>query len=80
MGRQATAFPCGVINTIAQAVEDPQPAARNMILRAGALRVPGNPLKMSTLADPPERRRAPAIDADGPAIRGELATSAGRDG
>jgi CoA:oxalate CoA-transferase len=54
-----------VINTIAQAVEDPQTAARNMILRAGTARVPGNPLKMSTLPDPPVRRRAPAIDADG---------------
>ena len=69
-----------MINTIAQAVEDPQTAARNMILRAGAARVPGNPLKMSTLADPPERRPAPAIDRDGPAIRSELATSAGRHG
>jgi hypothetical protein len=51
-----------------------------MILRAGAARVPSNPLKMSTLPGPPEWRRAPAIDADGPAIRSELATSAGRDG
>jgi len=72
--------PCGVINTIAQAVEDPQTAARNMIVRAGAGRVPGNPIKMSTLLDPPERRRAAAINADGPAIRSELATSGGRDG
>ena len=77
---QHSGVPCGVINTIAQAVEDPQTAARNMILRAGAARVPGNPLKMSTLADPPERRPAPAIDGDGPAIRSELATSAGRNG
>ena len=77
---QHSGVPCGVINTIAQAVEDPQTAARNMIVRAGTARVPGNPLKMSTLPDPPERRRAPAIDADGRAIRGELETSRGRDG
>jgi CoA:oxalate CoA-transferase len=51
-----------------------------MILRAGTARVPGNPLKMSTLADPPVRRRAPAIDADGAAIRSELATSGRLDG
>jgi CoA:oxalate CoA-transferase len=77
---QHSGVPCGVINTIAQAVEDPQTAARNMILRAGTARVPGNPLKMSTLPDPPVRRRAPAIDADGPAIRSELATSGRLDG
>jgi hypothetical protein len=51
-----------------------------MIVRAGAVRVPGNPIKMSTLLDPAERRRAPAINADGLAIRTELATSGGRDG
>ena len=77
---QHSGVPCGVIDTIAQAVEDPQTAARNMILHAGTARVPGNPLKMSTLPDLPERRRAPAIDADGPAIRRELTTSGGGEG
>ena len=77
---QHSGVACGVINTIAQAVEDPQTAARNMILRAGTARVPGNPLKMSTLPDPPVRRRASTIDADGAAIRSELATSGRLDG
>jgi CoA:oxalate CoA-transferase len=70
---------CGVVNTLAQAAEDPQTAARNMIVRAGNSRMSGNPIKMTTLPDPPERPRAPAIDADGPAIRRELAAgNAGR--
>ena len=77
---QHSGVPCGVINTIAQAVEAPQTAARNMILRVGAARVPRNPVKMSPLPDLPERRRAPAIDADGPPIRRELATSGGGEG
>jgi CoA:oxalate CoA-transferase len=76
---QQAGVACGVINTIAQAAEDPQTAARNMILHAGGARMSGNPIKMSTLPDPPERPRAPAIDADGPAIRRELAAgNAGR--
>lgn len=77
---QHSGVPCGVVNTIAQAVEDPQTAARNMIVRAGTMRVPGNPIKMSTLPDPPQRRCAPGIDADGPAIRAELAAARRRDG
>jgi CoA:oxalate CoA-transferase len=64
---------CGVVNTIAQAADDPQTAARNMILRAGGVRMAGNPIKIDTLPDPPERRAAPLIDADGAAIRRELA-------
>jgi len=63
---------CGIVNTIAQAAADPQTAARNMIVRVGAARAPGNPIKMSTLPDPPERPRPPALDADGAAIRREL--------
>jgi CoA:oxalate CoA-transferase len=77
---QHVGVPCGVVNTIAQAVEDPQTAARNMILRVGGVRAPGNPIKMSTLDDPPQRPPAPALDADGPALRRELSAAVrGRD-
>jgi CoA:oxalate CoA-transferase len=75
---QHAGVPCGVVNTIAQAAEDPQTVARNMIVRAGPARVPGNPIKMSTLPDPPERPAAPALDAQGPAIRRELSAGGGR--
>lgn len=69
---QHAGVPCGVVNTIAQAAEDPQTAARNMVVQVGRVRAPGNPIKMNTLPDPPERPRAPALDADGAAIRREL--------
>jgi CoA:oxalate CoA-transferase len=79
---QHAGVPCGIVNTMAQAAEDPQTAARNMILRSGPYRVLGNPIKMSTLADPPDRPLAPAVDADGEAIRRELRSREGgtRDG
>ena len=48
-----------------------------MILRAGAQRLLGNPIKLTTLADPPERPPAPALDANGAAIRRELETPPG---
>lgn len=74
---QHAGVPCGVVNTIAQAAEDPQTAARNMILRSGTLRLLGNPIKLSTMPDPPERPLAPALDAQGPDIRRELGQSDG---
>lgn len=74
---QHAGVPCGVVNTIAQAAEDPQTAARNMILRSGTLRLLGNPIKLSTLPDPPERPLAPALDAQGSDIRRELGQSDG---
>ena len=75
---QHLTIPCGVVNTVAQAAEDPQTVARNMVLRVGDMRAPGNPIKMSTLDDPPERPLAPALDGDGPALRRELADSGGK--
>jgi CoA:oxalate CoA-transferase len=74
---QHSGVPCGAVSTIAQAAEDPQTAARNMILRAGAQRLLGNPIKLSTMADPPERPPSPALDANGAAIRRELDTPPG---
>ena len=69
---QHSGVACGIVNSVAQAAEDPQTTARNMILHSGGLRLLGNPIKLSTLADPPERPPAPAVDANGPAIRREL--------
>ncbi len=61
--------PCGPINNIAQALEHPQIAARNMLVTApdgsgGTLKLAGNPLKMSAFADPPTRPAAPDLDGD----------------
>ena len=61
--------PCGPINNIAQALEHPQIAARNMLVTApdgsgGTLKLAGNPLKMSAFADPTTRPAAPDLDGD----------------
>jgi CoA:oxalate CoA-transferase len=60
-----------------QAVEDPQIAARNMIVRAGPMRMPGNPIKFRGRDDSGERSPAPALDANGAAIRREFAPEKG---
>jgi CoA:oxalate CoA-transferase len=61
--------PCGPINNIAQAIEHPQVAARNMLVSVpdgsgGTLTLAGNPLKMSAFDDPKTRKAAPDLDAD----------------
>jgi len=64
--------PCGPISTVAEAVDSPQTAARNMVVTAGGLPVPGQPLKMSGYDDPALRRAAPALDEHGDAVRAEF--------
>jgi CoA:oxalate CoA-transferase len=69
---EAAGVPCSLIHTVADAVEHPQVQARNMIVRAGGLRMAGNPMKLSPFPDPPTRRPAPDLDADGARIRKEF--------
>jgi CoA:oxalate CoA-transferase len=69
---EAAGVPCSLVFTVADAVAHPQVQARNMIVNAGSLRVAGNPIKLSAFPDPTTRRPAPALDADGTAIRKEL--------
>jgi CoA:oxalate CoA-transferase len=62
-------LPCGPINNIEEIVNDPQIAARNMIIEvedgtAGRIRLAGNPIKISAFADPHLRPTAPELDAD----------------
>jgi CoA:oxalate CoA-transferase len=73
--------PSGPINNIAQAVEHPQVAARNMLVEVpdgsgGLLRLAGNPLKMSAFDDPAIRDAAPDLDADREAILSFISGSA----
>ncbi len=73
----AAGVPCGPINDVAQALADPQIAARNMVVtaddaRAGRLRMAGNPIKLSGVADPPTRAPAPDLDADRARILAEF--------
>lgn len=69
---EAAGVPCSPIHTVADAVEHPQIQARNMIVSADGLRMPGNPIKLGAFSDPPTRRVAPALDADGERIRREF--------
>jgi CoA:oxalate CoA-transferase len=65
--------PCAVVGTVPEAVNNPQLRVRNMIVSAGEIRMAGNPIKISTLSDPPTRKPAPELDADGQRIREEFA-------
>jgi CoA:oxalate CoA-transferase len=67
--------PCGPISSVAQAVGSPQTAARNMVVEAGGLPVPGNPVKASAWDDPAERPPAPQLDEHGDAVRAEFGPS-----
>jgi CoA:oxalate CoA-transferase len=70
-------IPSGPINNVAQALQHPQAAARNMLITvadpvSGELKLAGNPLKFSAFADPPTRTPAPALDADRERLLREL--------
>ncbi len=70
-------IPSGPINNVEQALNDPQILARNMVVRAedaevGALKMAGNPIKLSDMEDPATRTPAPDLDQDRRAILKEL--------
>ncbi len=69
---EAAGVPCGPISTVADAVGSAQTAARRMVVTAGGLRVPGQPVKASGYPDPLERPAAPALDQHGDAVRAEF--------
>ena len=64
--------PCGPISSVAEAVGSEQARVRRMVVDAGGLPGPGNPLKLSSYDDPVVRRAAPALDEHGAAVRAEL--------
>jgi CoA:oxalate CoA-transferase len=64
--------PCGPISTVADAVGSGQARVRNMVVDAGGLPVPGNPVKTSAYGDPTSRPPAPRLDEHGDAVRAEL--------
>jgi CoA:oxalate CoA-transferase len=75
---EAAGVPCGPVNTVAEAVRNPQVAARHMVVDVddpaiGRLRVAGNPVKLAGVPEPDARRPPPALDADRPAILAWLA-------
>ncbi len=73
--------PCGPINTVAEALADPQVRARNMLVQTGfedgsKLDVAGTPIKLSGFADSPVRVRAPKLDEHRAAILSSLGDQA----
>jgi CoA:oxalate CoA-transferase len=74
---EAAGVPSGPINDVAEAVGSEQSKARNMVVEAGGLPVPGQPLKLSAWPDPTTRPAAPALDEHGPAIRAQLSSDSG---
>ncbi|MED5261586.1 MAG: CoA transferase [Myxococcota bacterium] len=64
-------IPCGPLQDVADVMNDPQVAARNMIIETPGdrgLRMAGNPIKLSGFDDPAVRSPAPELDADRPAL------------
>lgn len=57
---------------VAEAMALPQTKARNMLIDAGGIKVPGTPIKLSTYEDPITRKSAPSLDQQGQAIREEF--------
>ncbi len=73
----AAGVPSGPLNDVAALLDDPQVAARNMVVTArdpaaGEVQMAGNPVKLSGHPDPTTRRAAPDLDADRERILAEL--------
>lgn len=74
---EPSAIPCGPINNVAQALEEPQIKARNMVVTArdpevGEIHMAGNPIKLSAFPDPEIRNPAPNLDQDRQRIMQEV--------
>ena len=59
--------PCGPLNTVAEAVNNPQVQSRNMVVeidddRAQRLKIAGNPIKLSRYPDPETRGPTPSLN------------------
>ncbi len=67
--------PVAPLLNVAEAAQLPQTKARNMLIEAGGVQMPGNPVKISGYDDPPVRAGAPALDQHGAALRQEFATA-----
>ena len=70
-------IPCGPINTIDNVMKDQQVLSRNMIVevedtKAGTIKIAGNPVKMSSLVEKPNRGPAPEIGENNLEVYSEL--------
>ncbi|MCS0501026.1 CoA:oxalate CoA-transferase [Ancylobacter mangrovi] len=69
----AAGVPVGPLLDVTQALSQPQVSARNMLVEAGGITMPGTPFKMAGYPDPHVRAGAPGLDADGARLRREFA-------
>ena len=67
--------PVAPLLNVAEAFQHPQVKSRNMLIEAGGVRMPGNPVKVSGYGDPPVRIGAPDLNQQGAAIRAEFTTN-----
>jgi CoA:oxalate CoA-transferase len=70
---EAAGVPCGPINNVEQALNDPHVRSRNMVVTVddpvtGPLEIAGNPIKLSAYGDPATRGTVPDLDAGRDAI------------
>jgi CoA:oxalate CoA-transferase len=72
---EAAGVPCGPISGVAEAMGSEQSHVRQMVVDAGGVPVPGNPVKLSAWPDPGMRPPAPELDEDGAALRMEFGSS-----
>jgi CoA:oxalate CoA-transferase len=68
----AAGVPCSPVGRVGEALDSAQAAARRMVVTAGGLPMPGNPMKIAPYPDPADRPGPPALDEHGPAVRAEL--------
>jgi CoA:oxalate CoA-transferase len=71
---EAAGVPCGPINNVAQVLADPHVQSRNMVVTLedadiGELKLAGNPMKLSAVADATTRPPAQKLDEKGAEIR-----------
>jgi CoA:oxalate CoA-transferase len=69
---ESAGVPCGPICGVGEAVGSEQSRARQMVVDAGGVPVPGQPVKLSAWPDPGVRPPAPTLDEHGDAIRKEF--------
>jgi CoA:oxalate CoA-transferase len=67
--------PIGLLMKLEEVAAHPQTAARNMLIDAGGIKMPGNPIKISGYDDPVSRTGAATLDQHGAALRREFAPS-----
>jgi CoA:oxalate CoA-transferase len=67
--------PVAPLLNVAEAAVHPQTRARNMLIEAGGVQMPGNPVKISGYADPASRTGAPTLNQHGDALRFEFAAA-----